>query len=136
MGASITEDPDFPGYDSDLGDPFDTTYLLRRARERPQDWEGWMRLGYVLSERGDDDAIPALERVIALAPANALAHYLLGRSLCARGQLVGGARQLEAAVRLRPDIARARAILASLRLSVRWIAQALDSLHQSHRRSR
>lgn len=128
MGASITEDPDFPGYDSDEGDPFDAAYLHRRAQESPNDWRGWIRLGYLLSERGEDDAIPALERALALAPGNGLAHYLLGRSRCAKGQRVRGTRELETAVRLRPDHARGWTILAALRLDKGRVVEALEAL--------
>lgn len=125
--SSITDDPDYPGYDTEGGDPFDPAFLRRRAEERPTDWKRWLRLGYLLVQRCEVEAIPALERATSLVPQNGLAHYLLGRALCMEGHRARGAKELEEAVKLRPHYSHAWAILGSLRLDTGRLDDALEA---------
>ena len=118
-------DPDFPGYDTVHGDPFDPDYLRRRAEANPADWRPWMRLGYLLVQRCDAGAVSALEHATALAPENALAHYLLGMAMCREGQIAGAERTLETAVRLRADYAEAWRLLGAIRSAAERNAEAL-----------
>lgn len=123
----ITQDPDFPGYDNDGGDPFDADFLLRRAEERPNDWKRWLRLGFLLADRGPTDPLPALRRAVALAPENGLAHYLLGRSLLVTKLQASAEREFEIAVMLRPDLVEAWRFLAVCRFDDDRFAEAIEA---------
>ena len=125
MDIPITQDPDFPGYDLSGGDPFDPACLHRRAEENPADWKPWLRLGYLLVQRCEPEAIPALERAIVLAPDNGLAQYLLGRAFGHAGDYARAASAMEAAVMRRPDYHLAWSILGAIRLQSAQIDEAL-----------
>lgn len=127
LSNSITEDSDYPGYDTEGGDPFDAAFLRRRAEESPADWKRWLRLGYLLVQRSEKEAIPVLVRATSLAPQNGLAHYLLGRALCLEGHRAKGAKELEEAVRLRADYSHAWVILGALWLDTGRTDDALKA---------
>jgi tetratricopeptide (TPR) repeat protein len=132
VSKTISEDPDFPGYDADGGDAFDPVFLRGRADQRPADWKGWLRLGYVLVQRSEDGAVTVLKRTTELAPQNGLAHYLLGRAFGHEGQFAECAKEMEVAVGLRPDYAHAWLILGHLRFEKGRIDEALNAfLHTS-----
>lgn len=131
MGDLISTDPGWPGYDADGGDAFDPVFLRRRAEERPGDWRGWLRLGYVLERGCAADAIPVLERATALAPQNALAHYLLGRVLASAGERARAMREMEIVVRLRPSNHHAWTILGHFHLGKGQVDRALDAFLQA-----
>ncbi len=127
MSKTISEDPDFPGYDAGGGDAFDPVFLRCRADERPADWKGWLRLGYALVQRCEDGGVTVLKRATELAPHNGLGHYLLGRAFGHEGQLAKCEKEMEMAVGLRPDYAHAWLILGHLRLAKGRIDEALNA---------
>jgi protein O-GlcNAc transferase len=133
MKLMISADPDFPGYDNVEGDAFDSDYLFRRAKDSPADWRRWLRLGYVLEQRCEGEAVSALAKAVSLNPRNALAHYLLARATSRAGKPRKAMRALETAVKVRPDYADAWSLLGALRVQTGRVDKAVDAWSQAAR---
>lgn len=99
-------------------DPALLDYLRRRVSERPEDSQSWRLLGSALQQHGDlEGAREALERSLTLEPANAAAHYDLGKLLIRQGEPQLAANRLARVTTLVPDseyAAQARERLRSL----------------------
>ena len=88
--------------------PADAVAWYRRVTEAPSmaaEWTAWLQYGGALDQAGDwPQARAALEKALALAPAEPLALNYLGYARAERGEdLPGATRLLERASALRPD---------------------------------
>jgi tetratricopeptide (TPR) repeat protein len=85
------------------------------AARRPGDPEPFYLLGLAAFQLGQlDEALARLERVIVLAPRNALARKLVGRARLARGERAEAERAFSEATRMAPEDAEAWSLLGRL----------------------
>ena len=83
--------------------------LRRRVEERPEDSQSWRLLGAALQNGGDGEAArKAYEQSLQLEPANAAAHFGLGKTLIALGEPQLAANRLARVLSLVPDSDYAR----------------------------
>ena len=84
-------------------------------KEHPDDTDALAFGATILVEKGEAAAaIIVLQQVIERAPDNPVAHFNLGQAYAAQHNDVAARREMEEAIRLRPDFARARQELAKL----------------------
>ena len=83
--------------------------LERRVEERPEDSQSWRLLGKSLQDSGDSEAArEAYEHSLRLEPANAAAHFDLGKTLIALGETQLAANRLARVLSLVPESDYAR----------------------------
>ena len=83
--------------------------LERRVEERPEDSQSWRLLGKSLQDSGDSEAArEAYEHSLRLEPANAAAHFDLGKTLIALGEPQLAANRLARVLSLVPESDYAR----------------------------
>jgi tetratricopeptide (TPR) repeat protein len=93
-------------------------------REHPDDTDGLGLRAVSLLDQGDSaGAIALLQRVLAQAPDNPVAHLDLGLAYAAQNQNDLARQQMEEAIRLRPDFIRARRALEDLERGGNRMAQ-------------
>lgn len=83
--------------------------LRQRVNERPEDSQSWRLLGKALARAGEGEAArEAFERSLQLEPANAAAHFDLGKTLIALEEPQLAANRLARVVSLVPESEYAR----------------------------
>jgi tetratricopeptide (TPR) repeat protein len=98
--------------------------IALRASEEPQALAG---LGALLLDRGDHDAaLRHLGRAAELAPNDAMIQMTLGRAFVQRDTPAFAERAFQNALRLRPDLHRARHLLGALLIRLKRSAEAAE----------
>jgi len=94
----------------------------------------WMNLGSLLVQAGrSTDAIPVLQRAVAVDPAYALPHFHLGLAYREAGQPQMAMDELTAAIRLRPDYADAHNALGVTLRGLGRKPEALERFREAAR---
>ena len=108
--------------------------LEKKAREilaaQPQSGVAWKALGVALQCQ-EKDAIPELERAVALLPQDVEAHSNLGAALRRAGRLDAAMASLRRALQLRPDIAEVWNNLGNIQVELGHATAAIASFHQA-----
>jgi Tfp pilus assembly protein PilF len=111
--------------------------LLQQAGMRGElHRDGWRKLGLAaLTLRDPVRAATALEKAVAIDPADAMSHMGFGFARQAVGDVVRARAQLETALRLAPDQLEAYPAAATLWLATRQPERARELLEESLRRN-